>query len=234
MKRIIVILFVLLPMLLNAGVILKRTGDKIEDVSIKSVTETEIIYISTNGEEISILKSDVSAVLYDDGRYEEFKVSQRGSNDTYVAKEESNNTQKKRASVTNTVVASGVKIYNVFAYGVYALYYVYNQKYNGAKVEYRIIYKSQSEIPEFQYLGTTPFAHCTEQAYNNVSTAFANLQIDTDVRPLVVEDASNVDRVEFRLSLDGYKTVVVKPMKDILLVGGNVMFIPLQKLKPLK
>lgn len=126
MKRIIVILFVLLPMLLNAGVILKRTGDKIEDVSIKSVTETEIIYISTNGEEISILKSDVSAVLYDDGRYEEFKVSQRGSNDTYVAKEESNNTQKKRASVTNTVVASGVKIYNVFAYGVYALYYVYN------------------------------------------------------------------------------------------------------------
>ena len=78
-------------MLLNAGVILKRTGDKIEDVSIKSVTETEIIYISTNGEEISILKSDVSAVLYDDGRYEEFKVSQLGSNDTSVPKEESNN-----------------------------------------------------------------------------------------------------------------------------------------------
>ena len=80
MKRIVFTLFVLFPVLLNAGIILKKSGDKIENVSIKSVTDTEIIYIAENGVETYVLKNDVSAVLYDDGKYEEFKMTKPKKN----------------------------------------------------------------------------------------------------------------------------------------------------------
>lgn len=73
MKRTIIILFAFLPMLLHAGVILKHSGERLEDVTIKSVNDTEIVY-ELNGQEISIPKTDVSAILYDDGRYVEIKV----------------------------------------------------------------------------------------------------------------------------------------------------------------
>ena len=73
MKRTIIILFALLPMFLNAGVIMKKSGDRIENISIKSVTDNEVIYTAENGNEMSILKSEISAVLYDDGRYEEIR-----------------------------------------------------------------------------------------------------------------------------------------------------------------
>lgn len=72
MKRIYIILFVFLPMLTQAGVIMKRSGERLEDVIIKSVTDTEIIY-EFNGIETTLPKSEVSAILYDDGRYEEIK-----------------------------------------------------------------------------------------------------------------------------------------------------------------
>lgn len=73
MKRLIIIALVLLPALLNAGVILKKSGQRLEEVSIKSVTDTEIVYTTLDGAETSIQKSEVSAVLYDDGRYEEIR-----------------------------------------------------------------------------------------------------------------------------------------------------------------
>ena len=73
MKRIITYIFLLLPMLLNAGVIMKRSGERLEDISIKSVTDTEVIYADENGTENTLPKSEVSALLYDDGRYEEIK-----------------------------------------------------------------------------------------------------------------------------------------------------------------
>ncbi len=72
MKRIIIILFAFLPMLAQAGVIMKRSGERLEDVTIKSVTDSEVVY-ELSGQEMTLLKSDVSAILYDDGRYEEIK-----------------------------------------------------------------------------------------------------------------------------------------------------------------
>ena len=84
MKRTIIVLFALLPMFLNAGVILKKSGDRIENVSIKSITDTEVIYTAENGTETSMLKSDVQAVLYDDGRYEEIRQNEMPASDNNV------------------------------------------------------------------------------------------------------------------------------------------------------
>lgn len=247
MKRIIVTLFVLFPMLLNAGIILKRTGDKIEDVTIKSVTETEVVYIAVNGEETVILKNDVSAVLYDDGRYEEFKISKtKESTSNSIPETDADNQSANGKTIPNDAVehsaqrtdnrstnrksSSDEKVYNIFAFGVGSLlFYAHKPQYDGAIVEYRIIYKTQSELPDFQYLGTTPFAYLTEEMFENELLS-NNLKQYKVLNPLVVENANDVVRIEFRLSLNGYQTVVVKP----LYFGGNAMLIPLQKLKIIK
>lgn len=229
MKRTIIVLFALLPMFLNAGVILKKSGDRIENVSIKLVTDNEVIYTAETGNEMSILKNEVQAVLYDDGRYEEIRQSEVPvSNNTEIAVQES---QKSAVEV-----GPGAKEYNVCAYGVYAMFYVPNSKYDGATVEYRVIYKGQKETPDFKYLGTTPFAYLTEKMYENNFTAKGdpNFQKLKELNPLIIENEKDVKKVEFRLSLDGYKTVIVKPIKDVFIGGGPVMFIPLQKLKPAK
>lgn len=60
-------------MLLHAGVILKTSGEQIDDASGISVTDTEVKYKDSNGNSNSIPKSEVSAVLYDNGKYEEIK-----------------------------------------------------------------------------------------------------------------------------------------------------------------
>lgn len=229
MKRTIIVLFALLPMFLNAGVILKKSGDRIENVSIKLVTDNEVIYTAETGNEMSILKNEVQAVLYDDGRYEEIRQSEVPvSNNTEIAVQES---QKSAIEV-----GPGAKEYNVCAYGVYAMFYVPNSKYDGATVEYRVIYKGQKETPDFKYLGTTPFAYLTEKMYENNFTAKGdpNFQRLKELNPLIIENEKDVKKVEFRLSLDGYKTVIVKPIKDVFIGGGPVMFIPLQNLKPAK
>ena len=229
MKRTIIILFALLPIVLNAGVIMKKSGDRIENISIKSVTDNEVIYTAENGNEMSILKSEVSAVLYDDGRYEEIRLNEApvSSNNEDAAQEPHKVSEE---------VGPGAKEYNVCAYGVYAMMYLPNSKYDGATVEYRVIYKSQKETPEFKYLGTTPFAYLTEKMYENNFTAKGdpNFQKLKELNPLIIENEKDVKKVEFRLSLDGYKTVIVKPIKDVYIGGGPVMFIPLQALKPSK
>lgn len=69
MKKLL-IFFALLPTFLYAGVIVKQSGERLEDVTIKSITESEIIYI-INRNETTLPKSEASAILYDDGRYEE-------------------------------------------------------------------------------------------------------------------------------------------------------------------
>lgn len=79
MKRLITIVLLLTPALLNAGVIMKKSGERIEDVSIKSVSGGEIIYIDSENVEISIPKSDVEGVLYDNGKYEEIRSISTGT-----------------------------------------------------------------------------------------------------------------------------------------------------------
>lgn len=215
MKRIIVILFALLPMFLNAGVIVKKSGERLEDISIKQVTDTEIVYIAANGEEISILKSDVSAILYDDGRYEEI-----------------------RSNTDNTSYASAVayggdvREFNVYAFGNnMKLCYVQDHKHDGAVVEYRVIYKGQQEEPEWIYLGTTPFAYTTSSGGKNPMISKEAIDM-AEIRPLAIENYKQVKKVEFRLSQQGYQTVVVSPLMQVDFTGFYYL-ISLNKLKPL-
>lgn len=63
----------LCPTLIWAAIIVPKSGDNIEDISIVSKTSSEIIYTQA-GDEKSINLSDVSAILYDDGRYEEIPI----------------------------------------------------------------------------------------------------------------------------------------------------------------
>ena len=51
--------------------------------------------------------------------------------------------------------------------------------------------------------------------------------------PLVVPNAKDVDKIEFRLSKPGYNTVVTKANSDVLMGGGPVLMISMNKLKPL-
>ena len=189
MKRIFVILFALLPMLMYAGVIMKKSGDRIDNVSIKSVTDTEIIYTTGSGKKASVLKSEVSAVLYDDGRYEEIRQNENPASDS--------NTEVAREAYTPAELSPEAKEYNVCAYGVYAMFYVPNSKYDGATVEYRVIYKGQKETPEFKYLGTTPFAYLTEKMYENNFTAKGdpNFQKLKELNPLIIENDKDVKKI---------------------------------------
>lgn len=208
-----------------AGVIVPQNGNNIEDVSNVVVSSNEVSFVE-NGVSRSLPIDQVSAVLYDDGRYEEIKSQQTSDN---VAQEEFSNNSALE-------VDANAKEYNVCAYGVYAMFYAPAPKYDGAIVEYRIIYKSQKETPEFKYLGTTPFAYLTQKMYENNFSAKGdpNFQRLKELNPFVVENAKDVKTIEFRLSLDGYKTVIVKPIHDAFIGGGPVMFIPMQKLKPIK
>lgn len=114
MKRLITIVLLLAPALLNAGVIMKKSGERIEDVSIKSVSGGEIIYIDSENVEISIPKSDVEGVLYDNGKYEEIRSISTGTS----AGTGSITTNASYASSANS---DKTKNYN---YGVAMYYYV--------------------------------------------------------------------------------------------------------------
>ena len=59
-------------MILQADIIVKKSGERLEDVHIKSFSGSEIIYTPEDGDVTVLMKSDISAILYDDGRYEEF------------------------------------------------------------------------------------------------------------------------------------------------------------------
>ena len=126
----------------------------------------------------------------------------------------------------------GAKVYNVYAFGVYGVVgYFPNDEYDGATVEYRILYKSQRTDYEFKYLGTAPFAYVTDKAYENpLLNAYKHFMTPN---PLVVPNAKDVDKIEFRLSKPGYNTVVTKANSDVLMGGGPVLMISMNKLKPL-
>jgi hypothetical protein len=126
----------------------------------------------------------------------------------------------------------GAKEYNVYAFGVYGVVgYFTNSEYDGATVEYRILYKTKLEVPDFQYLGTAPFAYVNQKAYDNaLLAAFKPIMVQ---RTLVVPDAKDVAKIEFRLSKEGYKTVVTTAIKDVIIGGGPVLMISMNKLKQL-
>lgn len=71
MKKIFVLLLGFIPMFLFAGVIMTTNDERIADVSIQSETDSAIVYMQ-DGVEKSIAIEQVSAILYDDGKYVEF------------------------------------------------------------------------------------------------------------------------------------------------------------------
>lgn len=217
MKRLILLLLIITPALLYAGVIMKKTGETIEDITIQTVSNNEIVYLQ-NGNEYTISKSDVSAILHDDGRFEEIKQQNNlmsvsdGTN--YYAENEDYKEKE----------------YNIVAWE--------KSGYDGIKVEYRVISKNQQQIGDFQYLGTTPFAYVTDNEARFVNNSpelflpksWRSIKNIMEVRPLIAE---NNPKIEFRLSKTGYKTIIVSPMVKID-VGGRLIILPLKKLKPLK
>ena len=219
MKRTIIILFALLPMVLYAGVIMKKSGERLEDVSIKSISDIEIVYISPSGENMTMPISEASAILYDDGRYEEIKP----------------NASSQNASETSSFASFGGSAteINVLAYGNYIMkIYTIDHEYDGAVVEYRVLYKGQNVEPEWEYLGTAPFAYTTGTGSKSIYLTGEAGQF-IDLRPLVIENYKKVKKVQFRLSKEGYQTVVVSPLIQADFTGLYYC-LSLNKLKPLK
>lgn len=220
MKRLLISFLAILSMTLQAGVIVKQSGERIEDVSIKSASGSDIIYLTTSGEEITVPKSEVSAILYDDGRYEEIRQSSSSITET-------------NQNSSSAFGGGNATEFNVYAFGNYIkLYYITDHKHDGATVEYRLIYKDQREEPVWTYLGTTPFAYTTMNGGKNPLISKDAMEIATPT-PLVIENYKQVKKIEFRLTQEGYKTVVVSPLVQID-VTGLYYFISLNNLKPLK
>lgn len=72
MKKILfVVMLTISSMLSFAGVIMTSSNERLEDVTIASETDSAIVYIQ-DGVEKSIAIEQVSAILYDDGRFKEF------------------------------------------------------------------------------------------------------------------------------------------------------------------
>lgn len=72
MKRIVLFLLVIscAGFIFAQDIIVTKAGTNIEDVTVKSITNTEIVYI-LNGTETTLPRSEAAAILYSDGRYEE-------------------------------------------------------------------------------------------------------------------------------------------------------------------
>ncbi len=136
---------------------------------------------------------------------------------------------QKQTYQENSNLPPDAKEYNVYAYGVFGVIgYFANTEYDGAVVEYRFIYDEQRTATPFTYLGTAPFAYVNQKAYEN--PLLNSIKGIMTVRTLVVPNAKEA-KIEFRLSKTGYNTVVVKPIYDIIMGGGPVLMIPMNKLK---
>lgn len=238
MKRTLTCFALLFPMILQADIIVKKSGERLEDVHIKSFSGSEIIYTPEDGDVAVLMKSDVSAILYDDGRYEEFnQTSETPSEDDLTTHNSSEQVMTPQNYVPSVAEEWESKEYNVWAYGVYAgVGYFSKDENDGFKVEYRIIYKDQIGEPEFAFLGTTPFAYATEKMDQASFVGRGNpyLMSLLEQKPFIVPNDKKVKKIEFRLSKKGYKTTIVKPFRDVLIGGGPLLMISLDKIRPLK
>ena len=234
MKRIIFALSALIPLFALADIIVKKDSNTIENVAIVSVTPDNVVY-KQNGSVKTIPSSEVDGVLYDDGRYvtpPSKQVTQTAdmssSNDAWDIDDASvsgSYQQSNQNSYKNDKVQNDKEI-NILAYGKNVMgFYSADHAYDGIKVEYRVITRSNPN-PEFEYLGTTPFAYLTAAESNILSTMDKKNAGIFEVRPLIVESGGTV---EFRLSRNG-KAVVVKPMVKVDF-GGRIIALPLNKLK---
>ena len=86
MKRFIILMMAIscAVLILAQDVISLKSGDRIENVKVLSITDSVIVYVM-EGNEIKLPRNSVDAILYEDGRYEEIKATNR-IEDTIVSK----------------------------------------------------------------------------------------------------------------------------------------------------
>ena len=255
MKRFILICVVFaIAAAAHADIIVLRSGENIEDVKVTSLTSDGVTY-QLNGKEKTIAASEIDGVLYDNGRYitppsksyepassePENASSSNGAWDVNDASTTSNNgdwgvddatpvndkraaKQQKRAASSSYTSSDQIDI-NIFGLSD-------KPKFDGIIVEYRVITKENvatNQYPEFELLGTTPFAHLTEAEYKIMTALNKKYADKMEIRPLWVDKGA---KIEFRLSKEGYQTLVVSPMIKVDF-GGRCIFLPLNKLKPI-
>lgn len=240
MKRIFIIC-ALFPIVVQADIIVTRSNGNIEDVKVASITPENVLY-TQDGQAKSIQSADVDGVLYDDGRYvtppstsqvQEQPMNNMG-NDSWDdgAGQVVNYQSYEQYSSSEGVEYSesrGTNDINILAYGKPVLaFYAADHEYDGATVEYRAITRSNPN-PEFEYLGTTPFAYVTETEAKVLSAFDKKVTNFISIRPLSVEKGA---KLEFRISKNG-KSIVVSPMKKVDF-GGIMIMLPLNQLKKAK
>ncbi len=245
MKRLFIIC-ALFPLVVQADIIVTRSNGNIEDVKVVSMTPENVLY-TQNGQAKSIPSGDVDGVLYDDGRYvSPPKKSQEPQNFSGSVETSGNNNDWNDGSDIsgnmqmngyeynqNTFSGGGEYVenrgtneFNILAYGKPILnFYTVDHDYDGAKVEYRAITRSNPN-PEFEYLGTTPFAYVTETEAKVLSALDKKVANIIQVRPLSAEKGA---KLEFRISKNG-NSIIVSPMVKVDF-GGRIIALPLNKLK---
>lgn len=191
------------------------------------------------GQAKSIPSANVDGVLYDDGRYiTPPRASQTqnqptttdnswddgsGQRDNYQTNEDNLDNNRKTRDYD---VDKGSNDINILAYGKAVMnFYAADHNYDGAIVEYRAITNSNPN-PEFEYLGTTPFAYLTESEAKILRAMDKKVSDIIQIRPLSVEKGA---KLEFRISKNG-NTVIVSPMVKVDF-GGRMIMLPLNKLK---
>lgn len=233
MKRIILALCALIPLFAFADIIVKKDSKTIEDVTVVSMSADNVVYKQEGGVK-TISSSEVDGVLYDDGRYimppakqtTQQTANSSTSNDSWATDDTGSGSQSKQNAYNNAGGANDKEI-SILAYGKPIMnFYTADHEFDGAKVEYRVVTKYNPNS-EFEYLGTTPFAYLTEAEAKIMAAMDKKNAGIMEVRPLVVEPGGTV---EFRLSKEGYKTVIVRPMVK-LDFGGRIIALPLNKLK---
>lgn len=225
----------------SAGIIVTKDGTNIENVSKITVSSNEVSYIE-NGTSKSLPIDQVSAVLYDDGRYEE--ITSQTANTSSVDESAQQDQVETVSNQQNTSeqpfsFRTEVKEISVFAFGKPIMnFYATDHEYDGATIEYRITSRDADvESTDWIYLGTTPFAFVSEKSYELISKApklYGDAAEIMQVNPLTVVGlgAKNAAKVviDFRISKEGYKTIVVTPIRKVDF-SGIFIYLPLNKLK---
>lgn len=107
MKKSALLLLAISPVLAIAGIIVPKSGNNIEDATNIVVSDTEILY-QIGSENKVINRSDVSAIMYDDGRYEEVKEMPQNTY-SYAKPQSSYNVQSQQGYSNQTATQEGYK-----------------------------------------------------------------------------------------------------------------------------
>ena len=141
---------------------------------MKKMTITPKISFIQEGVNKEINRADISAVLYDDGRYEERKdivmpttPIENIAVETTTTSTTSYQQSQQTPQVTESLVVpqyvekgTSANTFNLLAYGqITNGAYVLDHEFDGITIQWRAIIKNGKQVinTDFQYLGTTPY-----------------------------------------------------------------------------